>query len=142
MIIDAATPDEYLSKVGEREPILRVVDELIRTTAPSLDRKMVSGMAMNMIGYGMFPYKFANGKDGEWPVVALANQKNYVSLYICAMEGGKYIPEANANKLGKVSVGKSCIRFKKLEDLNLETIRSILSNLQAKKDRGEVVYGF
>ena len=142
MLIAAKTPEEYLSKTGDREAALRTVDELIRASAPSLERTMVSGMSVNMIGYGMFPYKFANGKVGEWPVVALANQKNYMSLYICATADGKYIPEANADRLGKVSVGKSCIRFKKLEDLNLETVRNILASLQARKERGEVVYGF
>lgn len=142
MIIEAKTPEEYLSKTGDREPALRTVDNLIQIAAPSLDRTMVSGMSVNMIGYGMFPYRFANGKVGEWPVVALANQKNYMSLYICATANGKYIPEANAGRLGKVSVGKSCIRFKKLEDLDLDTVKEILSELQARKDRGEVVYGF
>lgn len=142
MIIEAKTPEEYLSKTGEREPDLRAVDELIRTTAPGLERTMVSGMSINMIGYGMFHYKGKSGREGEWPVVALANQKNYMSLYICAVENGKYVPEANANRLGKVSVGKSCIRFKKLADLNLDTVKEILSELQSRKDRGEVVYGF
>lgn len=141
MIIEAATPDDYFSKTGEREPALRVLDELIRTTAPSLVRTMVSGMAMNMVGYGMFHYKGKSGREGEWPVIALANQKNYISLYICATEDGKYVAELNKDRLGKVSVGRSCVRFKKLEDLNLESVREIMSELQGRKERGEVVYG-
>lgn len=142
MKIEAATAEEYMSKADEREPILRSLDQLIKSSAPGLEQQMVSGPAMNMIGYGMFHYKSKSGREGDWPVVAIANQKNYVSLYICATENGKYIAEANSDRLGKVSVGKSCIRFKKLEDLNLDTVRNILSELQARKDRGEVVYGF
>lgn len=141
MIIEAATPDEYFSKTGEREPALRTLDKLIREVAPSLERTMVSGMAMNMVGYGMFHYKSKSGREGDWPVVALANQKNYISLYICAIEDGKYAAESHKDQLGKVSVGKSCIRFKKLDDLNLHTVREILSSLQARKERGEVIYG-
>jgi len=142
MKIDADTPDEYFSKTGEQEPDLRQLDELIRTSAPGLERTMVSGMAMNMVGYGMFHYKSKSGREGDWPVVALANQKNYMSLYICATENDKYLAEANANRLGKVSVGRSCIRFKNLDDLNLDTVRDILTTLQARKERGEVLYGF
>lgn len=142
MKVDAKTPDEYFSKTGEREADLRQLDKLIRTAAPDLERTMVSGMAMNMVGYGMFHYKGKSGREGDWPVVALANQKNYMSLYICATEDGKYLAEANADKLGKVSVGRSCIRFKKLEDLNLDVVRDIVSALQARKERGEVLYGF
>lgn len=75
-------------------------------------------------------------------MVALANHKNYISLYICAVKDGKYVAETNKNRLGKVSVGRSCIRFKKLEDLNLDVVRELLVELQARKERGEVVYGF
>jgi hypothetical protein len=141
MKIDADTPNEYFSKTGEREPALRDLDELIRTEAPGLEQTMVSGMAMNMVGYGLFHYKSKSGREGDWPVVALANQKNYISLYICATEEGEYIAEKNAHRLGKVSVGKSCIRFKKLEDLNLDVVREILQTLEARKSRGEVLYG-
>ncbi len=142
MKIDALTPDEYFSKTGEREPILRELDKLIRETAPSLERTMASGMAMNMVGYGMFHYKGKSGREGDWPVVALASQKNYISLYVCAIEDGKYVAESHKDQLGKVSVGRSCIRFKKLEDLNLETVRKILKELQTKKEDGELSFGF
>lgn len=142
MIIEAATPDEYFAKTGEREGALRTLDELIRKTAPSLERTMVSGMAMNMVGYGMFHYKGKSGREGDWPVVALANQKNYISLYVCATENDEYVAEANREKLGKVSVGRSCIRFKKLEDLNINTVTEILSTLEKRVKNGEAVYGF
>lgn len=141
MRIEAATPEEYFAKTGDREPALRELDALIRSVAPSLERTMVSGMALNMVGYGMFHYKGKSGREGDWPVVAIANQKNYVSLYICAVEDGKYVAESHASELGKASVGKSCIRFKKLEDLNLETVKSILERLELRVKRGEAVFG-
>jgi hypothetical protein len=140
--IEAATPDEYFAKTGEREPVLRALDELIRKTAPSLERTMVSGMAMNMIGYGMFHYKGKSGREGDWPVVALANQKNYISLYICAIEDGQYVAEKRKDELGKVSVGRSCVRFKKLEDLDITILKDILSTLEKRVAAGEAVYGF
>lgn len=62
----------------------------------------------------------------DWPTVALASQKNYISLYVCAVEDGKYIAEKYRAKLGKVSVGKSCIRFKKLEDLSIPELKKVL----------------
>lgn len=142
MIVEAATPDEYFSRTGEREPALRQVDELIRATAPSLERTMVSGMAMNMVGYGMFHYKSKSGREGDWPILALANQKNYMSLYVCALENGEYIAEKHAAQLGKVSVGKSCIRFKKFDDLNMDVLKDILASLERRVKNGEVVYGF
>ena len=88
--------------------------------------------ASNMLGYGSFKYLDSKKKENDWPIIALANQKNYVSLYVCAVEGGQYIADLYKDELGKVSVGKSCIRFKKLEDLHIPTLKKVL-NEAAKK---------
>lgn len=82
--------------------------------------------AYNMLGYGKFKYVNYKKDIIDWPIIALANQKNYFSIYVCAMESGKYIAESNKSKLGKVSVGRSCIRFKRLEDLNLPELKKVL----------------
>jgi hypothetical protein len=79
-----------------------------------------------MVGYGKFPYRNYKNEQIEWPIVALANQKQYISLYICATKDGKYLAEMHKATLGKASVGKSCIRFKKLEDLNLPELKHVL----------------
>jgi hypothetical protein len=79
-----------------------------------------------MLGYGTFPYLNNKKEKLEWPVIALANQKNYISLYVCALDKGQYIAEKHKKELGKVSVGKSCIRFKKLEDVNLPVLKKVL----------------
>lgn len=142
MRIDANTPDEYFSRADERESDLRALDELIRQAAPGLKRTMVTSTSVNMVGYGMFTYRNKSGKEIQWPVLALANQKNHISLYISAVENGKYIAESNADKLGKVSVGKSCVRFKKFEDVDTSTLKNILQTLENRVAAGEVVYGF
>ncbi len=43
-----------------------------------------------------------------------------------AVDGKEYVAEKYEKKLGKVSVGKSCIRFKKIEDVNLNTLEKVL----------------
>ncbi len=75
----------------------------------------------------------------NWPIIALANQKNYISLYICALDKGQYLAEKHKNELGKVSMGRSCIRFKKLEDLNLKILAKVIK--QAAQHPGLVVVG-
>ncbi|MEK7618447.1 MAG: hypothetical protein AAB410_04875 [Patescibacteria group bacterium] len=56
--------------------------------------------------------------------------------YVCALENGEYIAEKYKKQLGKVSVDRSCIRFKKLEDINLEFLKNILK--KAAKNSGLV----
>lgn len=106
----------------ERREIVEYLDELIRHTSPELKRHF----AYNMLGYGAFKYTNYKKEVIDWPIVALASQKNYVSLYVCALDGDQYLAEKFKDELGKVSVGKSCIRFKKIEDLHLETVKKII----------------
>ena len=82
--------------------------------------------AYNMPGYGSFKYKNYKNEIIDWPTVGLASQKNYISLYICTVQNGEYVAEKHKNELGRVSVGKSCIRFKKIDDLNLKALEKII----------------
>ncbi len=118
------TPKQYIeSLLEDRREIIQAVYGMVRKAAPELKPHMVYGM----IGFGSYHYTYASGRQGEAPLVALASQKNYVSLYIsCATTEG-YLAEVHKDRLGKVSVGKSCIRFKKLEDLNLAVAAELVA---------------
>lgn len=119
----AKTVDEYLAQVPpERQETVNYLHNLIQKSSPSFK----PFFAYNMLGYGNFKYKNYKKETINWPIIALASQKNYISLYVCAVKDGKYIAETNKDKLGKVSVGKSCIRFKKLEDLDQEALKDVL----------------
>lgn len=121
--VGAKTVDEYFALLeDERKKQIEVIDTLIRTTVPGLKRHF----AYNMLGYGTFKYKNNKKQELDWPVIALASQKNYISLYVCCAVEGKYLAEGFKDRLGKVSVGKSCIRFKKVEDLNLDVVKDLL----------------
>lgn len=125
----ATTIDEYLAEATpERREILDKVDAAICAAVPNINKHFY----YNMISWGLYKYKYASGREGEWPLIMLANQKNYISVYICAAEKDKgYLAENNKDRLGSVSVGKSCIRFKKLEDINLD----VLAELCKKAER-------
>lgn len=120
---DAQNTKEYMDQLPEeRKTILKELDRLIRSNAPDLKPTF----SYNMPGYGAFQYTNYKNEVIDWPTIAIASQKNYVSLYVCAVEDNQYIAEKYKDDLGKVSVGKSCIRFKKLEDVNLETLKKVI----------------
>jgi len=122
--VQASTTAEYIANLtDDRRQILQAIDKLIKETAPGLTSKF----AYNMPGYGAFTYENNKKEQVSWPVIAVASQKNYVSIYVCSLEDGEYIAEKYKDSLGKVSVGKSCIRFKKLEDLNLQTLKKVIA---------------
>ncbi len=119
----ADSTEAYLAQLPEeRRMILEKLDQLIRKFAP----KLKPVFSYNMPGYGAFKYTNYKKEVIDWPTIAIASQKNYVSLYICAVEGNEYIAEKYKADLGKVSVGKSCIRFKKLEDVNLDMLNKVI----------------
>jgi len=120
---EAASVEEYLSRVPEdRKKDIDFIHDFIQKTVPNLKPHFAS----NMIGYGSFQYLDSKKQKRDWPIIALANQKNYISIYVCSVDGDQYAAEKYANALGKVNVGRSCIRFKRTEDLNLDTLKIVL----------------
>jgi len=127
--VKANSVESYLATVPkDRQKDFLFMHNFIKKTVP----KLKPHFAYNMIGYGSFPYKNYKKEMISWPVISLANQKNYMSIYVCAVDKGKYIAEKHQKELGKVSVGKSCIRFKKVADLNLPALKKVLLLAQKK----------
>jgi hypothetical protein len=120
---DAKSIDEHLNAVPEnRKKEMNFLHDYIKKTVPNLKPYF----ATNMIGYGSFQYIDYKKRTLNWPIIALANQKNYISIYVCAISDGKYVAEKYEKELGKASVGRSCIRVKNIEDLNIETFAAVL----------------
>lgn len=127
--VKAKTIEEYISSLpNNRKEQIIFIHNLIKDSVPMLKPYFAS----NMLGYGSFKCRNYKKEIIDWPIIALASQKNYISLYVCSIDNGKYIAEKNKDKLGNVSVGKSCIRFKKVEDLNLDSLKEVLK-FAAKK---------
>lgn len=129
--VKAKTIEEYIMAIEEpRKSDILAVDEFIKKTVPELN----PCFAYNMLGYGMFHYKSKSGREGDWPVISLASQKNYISIYVCAVEDGHYLAEKQKKDFPKASIGKSCIRVKKIEDINFDALKKLLK--KASKNPG------
>lgn len=111
----AKTPKEYLAQLEEpRRSEVAALDALIRKEARGFEPFIQGGM----LAYGPYHYKYASGREGDWFRIGVASNKNYISLYICVTDGKTYIPENYKKALPKASIGKSCVRFKRLSDLD------------------------
>ncbi len=120
---EAKSVEEYLVMVPEdRRKDIDFLHDLIQKTVPGLKPYFAS----NMIGYGSFYYLDSKKQKRDWPIIALANQKNYISIYVCALVEDKAALEKYKKELGKNSKGISCIRFKKIEEINPETLKIVL----------------
>jgi hypothetical protein len=130
------TLNEFLAALpANRRDAMTTLHKAIRRAAPKLAPAVMSGMGPSpIIGYGKYRYKSASGREGDWFLIGLAAGKNYYSLHICAGDKDGYLVERNAAKLGKVTTGRSCINFKKLEDLKLDAAMGLVK--QAAKSGG------
>ena len=128
------SPAEYIAAADEaKRADLKALHQLIRKTLPDLKPCMVHGM----IGYGPYHYKYESGREGDTARVALASNKTGFSVYVSAIDQkGRYLAEQAKAKLGKASVGKSCIRFKKLADLEIDALRDVLEQVKSARPLG------
>lgn len=127
MKVEAKNIDELIDKSGDFKDSFIKLDKLIMELLPDIDRRLFKGTSITMLGYGYFDYKDYKGDVSPWPAIAIAPQKNYLSFYLMGVKDGKYIAESHAKNLGKASVGKSCIRFKNLNNLDMDTLKTAIN---------------
>jgi hypothetical protein len=126
--VTETTPQGYIDAAPEARRVqLQQLHDLVMEVAPDWEPYMLSGM----IAYGRYHYRYASGREGDWCHVALANNKQYISLYVTASNDGGYLAESYKPRLPKTSIGKSCIRIKRLADVDLDVLRSLLTDAHA-----------
>ena len=129
------SPTAYLARLpADRRADLKALHAAIRQAAPRL--KPFLAYSGTIIGYGPYHYKYASGHEGDGSIVGLSSRAQGISLYISGQRNGTTIAEAAKSRLGKVSVGKVCIRFKKLSDLNLPAAMDLVREASALLDNG------
>lgn len=124
----AQTVDEYIAELPEeRREIITAVRKVMLKNLPA---GYEEGMGYGMMGYSVplsrYPKGYLGRKDEPLPYIGLASQKNYISLYLMNIygikENEKWFKEEWAKTGKRLDMGKSCVRFKKLEDLPLDLI--------------------
>lgn len=76
------------------------------------------------IGYGSQMLKYADGSTREFYRVGLSATKTGISVYIMGLEDKKYLPDKFGKKIGKATVTGYCIRFKSVNDIDLDVLES------------------
>lgn len=80
----------------------------------------------NMVGYGLYHYKSERSKqEGDWPLIGFSPRKQYIAIYI--MSGVNNYKDL-LSQLGKYKISSgSCIYLNKLEDVNPDVLKKIIS---------------
>ena len=135
---NAATVEAYLAELPEdRRAAVEAVREVILESLPA---GFEEGMQYGMIGYyvplSAFPAGYNGDPDQPLPFAGLASQKNHLSLYLMGIYGSpseaRWFREAWAKTGKKLDMGKSCVLFKRVEDVPLEVIGEAIRRIPAK----------
>lgn len=135
----AATVEEYLDSLPQdRRLVLEAVRAVIRK---NLDSDFQEQMQYGMIGYcvphSVFPAGYHCDPRQPLPYACLASQKNHMAVYLMSVYQGPgevdWLRKSWAKTGKKLDMGKSCIRFKKLDDVALEVIGEAIRRWPAKK---------
>ena len=126
----------YLDFDPARKPDLLKLHKLMIMAAPALERYFhkgtpagEAGMRMKMIGYGKFRYAIKSGKTTEWPVIGVALQKNYISVYVTVTKAGAPLAPAYEGKLGELRMGGNNFSFVRFDDLRSLALASLFAEV-------------
>ncbi len=128
-----ASVDKFLASIkdeGRRKDCLALVRRMTRATKS--EPKM---WGKSIVGFGTYHYVYASGREGDWMMMGFSPRKQNLTLYI--------LPGLDAfapllKKLGPHSRGGACLYIKRLEDLDLKVLETILAEAVAalKKKSG------
>ena len=132
----ATTVDDYLAELPpERREVVTAVRDVVRRNLPAGYQER---MNWGMISYELPLEQYPNTYNGQ-PLnyAALAAQKNYFALYLTnvnqSAEQESWL-KGEFKKAGKkLDMGKSCLRFKRIEDLQLDAIAKLIASTPPQK---------
>jgi hypothetical protein len=135
----AKTVQEYLDQLPDhrREAISAVRDVMLKNLPKGFEEGMQYGMIGYFVPHSVYPDGYHCNPKEPLPYASLAAQKNYMSIYLMCIYGDEahrdWFVEA-WNKTGKkLDMGKSCVRFKKLEDVPLKVVGQAMKRVSVKK---------
>lgn len=134
----ATTVQQYLASLPEdRRVALQGVRKVILKNLDGYEEGMLYGMIGYYVPHSTYPAGYHCDPSKPLCFAALASQKNYMSLYLMAAYGSpehlKWFEQEWAKTGKKRDMGKSCIRFKRLDDLALEVIGESIRRVPAGK---------
>ena len=120
--VNKASVDKFLKGIKDeqkREDSYKILDIMQKVT--KAEPKM---WGASIIGFGSYHYKYASGREGDWFVTGFSPRKQNLTLYI--MSG---FDEYNnlLKKLGKYTTAKSCLYIKKLNDVDIKTLKELVT---------------
>lgn len=133
------TVKDYLNEISaERTEAFR---KLRNTILKNIPDGFKEGMSYGMIGYyvphSIYPNGYHCKPELPLPFVNIASQKNFIAFYHMGIYGSPelfkwFVSEFPKHSKSKLDMGKSCVRFKKMNDIPFELIGKLMKKISVK----------
>ncbi len=139
MELNSLTPEEFIQSLPEdrKEPITKLREVIIKNL-PSGFTEMVGQMIMYVVPFSIYPDGYHCPPRQPLPFMSIGSQKNYVALYHMGIYADKkllnwFVDQYPNYAKRKVDMGKSCIRFKKMDDIPFELIGQLVTKMSCQE---------
>lgn len=136
----ASTPDQYMAELpAERKEAMTKLRDTIRKNLPrGFEETMQYGMLTYVVPHSLYPAGYHCNPSDALPFISLASQKNNISFYHMGIYALPellkwFTSEYPKHAKGKLDMGKSCVRFKKMDDIPYKLIGELVKKVKAKE---------
>lgn len=136
MISKASTVEEYLSQVApDKQAATKKLRQIVKKNMPKgFQETMCYGMIGYVVPHKLYPKGYHCSPKDPLPFMNIAAQKNFIALYHMCLYGDVklhnwFTTEYAKHTKAKLDMGKSCIRFKKPEDIPYDLIAELVRKI-------------
>lgn len=133
---DSKTPQEYVDSLPEeRKLAIQKLRNSIKLNLPEgFQEEMSYGMLGYVVPHSIYPKGYHCKPNLPLPFINIASQKNFIALYHMGIYANPellnwFVAEYSKLVKSKIDIGKSCIRFKKMEDIPYELIGELAAKM-------------
>jgi hypothetical protein len=139
MTSDAKTPDEYINSLPEDRKVS--IEKLRNVILKNLPKGFQEGMNYGMLGYyvphSIYPKGYHCKPTDPLPFMGFASQKNSINFYHMGIYANAalydwFVAEYPKYSSRKLDMGKSCVRFKKFEDIPFDLIGELVTKISVE----------
>ena len=140
MTATAINPKEYIANLPDdrKKPVSQLRKAILDNLPQGFEEVMSSGMLGYVVPHRLYPNGYHCDAKQPLPFMCVASQKNFVALYHMGIYADKelldwFTKEYSKQSKTKLDMGKSCIRFKKPDEIPLNLIGKLASKISVKQ---------
>jgi len=140
MHITANSPDEYISKLPEERsaPMQKLREVILQNIPKGFEETMSYGMIGYVVPHSLYPAGYHVNPKLPLPFVHIAAQKNFIAVYHSGVYADKtlfdwFVSEYPKHCKTKLDMGKSCIRFKRIDQIPYELIGELVKKITPQR---------